>query len=250
MAVEFAYQTRQRHDCAVFWVSAFNTLRFESSYRAIAEALEIPESQNPEKDVLNLVKSNLDQYYSGKWLMVVDNVDSKNILWEKDPERSNKRLWDYLPQNRNGMILFTTRSRGIAVDVAPNAHYPLDKMEPHEAEEFLYGSLRHHPTLYSVDSVDEFLKLLTHLPLAIVQALAYIKRNSTPLNRYLALLQSTDRSLIELLKKDFQDANRANESHNAVVATWLISFQHIQQENHRAADYLSFLACIAPQNVP
>lgn len=40
------------------------------------------------------------------------------------------------------------------------------------------------------------------------------------------------------------------ESHNAVVATWLLSFQHIQQDNYLASEYLFFPACIAPQNIP
>ena len=250
VTIEFAHQIRQHHDCAVFWVSASDALRFEQSYRAIAVVLQIPEAENPEKDILSLVQQELNQYHRGKWLMVVDNIDQKDVLWSEDPERLGKRLWDFLPQNQKGMILFTTRSRQIAVGLAPNDHYQLLELESGEAEELLHKSLEYQPALYSNNEVKELLEALTYLPLAIIQALAYMKINNTSLKRYLELFWETDHSMIELLKKDFQDATRSNESQNAVVATWLISFRQIQQDHHCAAEYLSFLACITPQNVP
>ena len=250
VTIEFVHQARKRHSCAVFWVSAFDALRFEQSYRAVARVLQIPEANDPEKSILELVKQKLDQYHIGKWLMVVDNADEEDFLWNKGQAQSDKRLWDYLPQNSNGMILFTTRHRKIAIGLARNDHHLLDKMDSGEAEELLRKSLEHQPTLDSNDAVGELLELLSFLPLAIIQALAYMKANGTSVKRYLELLQKTDDSMFTLLKKDFPDTTRDGKSHNAVVATWLTSFQHIKQNNPLAAEYLSFSACIAPQNVP
>ena len=252
VAIEFAYQTRARSNCAVFWVSAFDALRFMQSYRAIAEALQIPEANHPEKDIMRLVQQKLSQYDRAKWLIIVDNVDRKSVLWDKDPDPnlSRNRLWDKLPRNENGMILFTTRSRGIAVDAAPHDYYLLDKLRFSEAEQFLQKSLHHQPALFSTDAAAEFLESLTYLPLAIVQALAYMKTNNTSIKRYLELLKKADHSMIELLKEDFLDSNRDVNSNNAVAATWLLSFEHIQKDDHNSAEYLFFLACIAPQNIP
>lgn len=183
VTTEFTYQARERHDCAVFWVSVFDRLRFEQSYRAIAELLQIPEAHDPEKNVLSLVQQKISQYDRGKWLMIVDNVDQTNVLWDKDLRLDGSciRLWDSLPRNENGMILFTTRSRRIAVQAAPNDYYPLEAMNSSEAEGLVHISLQNQPALYSIDAVGQFLESLTYLPLAIIQALAYVKTNNTSL---------------------------------------------------------------------
>jgi tetratricopeptide (TPR) repeat protein len=39
-------------------------------------------------------------------------------------------------------------------------------------------------------------------------------------------------------------------SQNAVATTWLISFEQVRRLDPLAADYLSFMACIVPKNIP
>ena len=119
-----------------------------------------------------------------------------------------------------------------------------------EAKILLRKSLESEKTLYSEDKADDFLEMLTYLPLAMSPAAAYMKKNRTPMERYMTLFQETPESAMEILEENFHDPNRARESRNAVAATWFISFQRIEQDDKLAADYLTFSACIAPQNVP
>ena len=56
--------------------------------------------------------------------------------------------------------------------------------------------------------------------------------------------------MVELLSQDFEDEWRYAESKNPVAVTWLISFHQIQTLNSLAADYLSFMSCIDPRDIP
>lgn len=60
-----------------------------------------------------------------KWLLIVDNADD----WETLFGRGNKGgMDDYLPQSGGGRILFTTRFRKVATNVAKNNIVDLSKM--------------------------------------------------------------------------------------------------------------------------
>ncbi|RDW59090.1 hypothetical protein BP5796_12014 [Coleophoma crateriformis] len=253
VAIEFAYQARDQNlTCAIFWVSSFTAERFQESYREIARALQIPSADDLEKDMLEPVRRKLTAEDRGKWLMIVDNVDDRNVLLHT--KINNHQLYDYLPRSRGGMVLFTTRNRQTAIDLAPNENFPIGEMKPDDAKDLVRKSLKlpHEQALYSEDAVDRFLTLLTYLPLAIIQALAYMKKNDRSVGEYIELFQETRQSKSELLQKDFNDPTRANESLNAVTTTWLISFERIKKDDKLgiAIKYLSFLACIVPQNIP
>ncbi|KAL4947624.1 putative kinesin light chain [Aspergillus filifer] len=73
-------------------------------------------------------------------------------------------------------------------------------------------------------------ELLTFLPLAISQAAAYINCND--------IEQESD--VIELLSEDFGDDGRYQDIQNPQV----------QRSNLLAAEYLSFMACINPRDIP
>lgn len=91
---------------------------------------------------------------------------------------------------------------------------------------------------------------LTHLPLAIGQAAAYINENGMALADFLALVDCQVQGIIDLLDEQFEDDARYSDSKNPVATTWLISFQQIQKRDPLAADYMSFIACIDHKDVP
>jgi tetratricopeptide (TPR) repeat protein len=94
------------------------------------------------------------------------------------------------------------------------------------------------------------LEQLSFLPLAISQAAAYINQTDISLTRYMALLGDQESSMIELLEEEFADDGRYAGIQNTVATMWLISFLQIQQVDEVASDYLSFMACINPQDIP
>lgn len=56
--------------------------------------------------------------------------------------------------------------------------------------------------------------------------------------------------MVDLLSDDFEDEGRYKEAGNPVTTTWLVSFEHIRRLDLLAAEYLSFMSCIDPKDVP
>jgi hypothetical protein len=65
---------------------------------------------------------------------------------------------------------------------------------------------------------------LTYLPLAIIQAAAYINENAISLADYLLLLAEQKAEVIDLLSEEFKDNGRYCLIKNLVATTWLILF--------------------------
>ncbi len=98
--------------------------------------------------------------------------------------------------------------------------------------------------------ITALLKELTCLPLAIVQAAAYINENGIAFADYLSLLTEQEEDVIDLLSEEFEDDGRYENTKNPVATTWLISFEQIRHRDALAANYLSFIACIDPKAIP
>ena len=67
---------------------------------------------------------------------------------------------------------------------------------------------------------------------------------------YLSLLADQEEEVIDLLSEEFEDDGRYHNVKNPVATTWLISFDQIRHRDPLAADYLSFIACIDPKDIP
>lgn len=123
-------------------------------------------------------------------------------------------------------------------------------MDPKTTKEILEKSLLEKDLLQDDCATTALLEGLSFLPLAISQAAAYINENGISLSGYLSLLGAQERSTIEILSEEFEDDGRYAEIQNPVATTWWISFMQIQQLDRSAADYLSFMACIDPREIP
>jgi hypothetical protein len=77
-----------------------------------------------------------------------------------------------------------------------------------------------------------------------------MNENSVSPEEYLSLLDTQKESLIDLLSENFEDEFRYRDTENPIAATWLVSFQQIQKSDPLAADYLSYIACIDPRDIP
>ena len=248
MALELAYMVKEHWpEYSIFWVPAVSAESFEQAYRDIATRCSI--TLNPkEEDPKDSVRRYLNGSLAGRWLLIVDNVDDEEILFEKPSDSGN--IIDYLPQMENGLILFTTRHREIAVSLARNKVIEVREMDQEEAQTFLKKSLTRNELLQDHTAVTDFLEKLAFLPLAIAQAVAYLNVMQISISEYLSLFQSTEQDIINLLSWEFHDDTRYKNSRNAVAATWLISFDRIRRSDIGAADLLSFMSCIEHKAIP
>jgi hypothetical protein len=193
----------------------------------------------------------LSQESSGQWLLVLDNADDIDVLYKRAySDNRSLALIDYLPSSCHGSIIFTTRTRKAAIKQAGSNIIKVYEMDQVEARKVLEKSLIQTHILKEDEATVKLLNLLTCLPLAVVQAAAFINANEISISSYIALYENGEDEVIELLSKDFEDQGRYKDTKNPIATTWLISFNQIRLQDQLAADYLSFMSCLVSQRIP
>ncbi|KAF1985833.1 hypothetical protein K402DRAFT_454822 [Aulographum hederae CBS 113979] len=249
LALALAYRIREESPgCSIFWIPAMSRDGLEQAFADIVRGLRIPGWDAKGADSKALLQHHLSRESAGRWLLIVDNADDIKMWLEKDGQQ--KRLIDQLPGSEKGCTLFTTRDRKAAVTLAHQAIITVDNPDEQTAMQMLHGYLVIKKLMENTKTATKLLGALAFLPLAIVQAAAYINVNTVDLATYLELLEVQEEEVIELLSDDFEDEHRYPGTKNPIAATWLISFEQIRSHNPLAADYLSFIACVEPKNVP
>ncbi|KAK5069395.1 hypothetical protein LTR51_008645 [Lithohypha guttulata] len=265
LVLELLYRAKEKHrDCSIIWIPATNTESLHQGYLAVAQQLDIPGCEDEKADVKKLVQDRLSKEDAGPWLLVFDNADDVDmwtattpILERKDmellvrkPSGGSHRLIDYLPKNKRGCIIFTTRDRKAAVKLAQQNIITVPEMSEKAATELLQKCLASPNLVDNPQDTTALLESLTYLPLAITQAAAYINENGVTLSDYLLLLGEKEEGTIELLSEEFEDYGRYRDVKNPVATTWLISFEQIWRSDPLAAEYLSLIACVNPRDIP
>jgi tetratricopeptide (TPR) repeat protein len=252
VVLELAYRTRERYpECSIFWLPATNAESLQQAYLEAGRLLELSGLEEERVDVKKLVQRYLSQESAGRWLLIFDNADDIDIWTNKvGNENGFSALKEYLPRSSQGRIVFTTRSRKIAVKLAQQNVVSVSEMDEDMGRRLLIRSLINPDLVTNDRDTRELLRQLTSLPLAIVQAAAYINENEITFSNYLSLLKGQEQDVIDLLSEDFEDEGRYQEVKNPIATTWLISFEQIQRLDPLAAEYLSFMCCIDPRDIP
>jgi tetratricopeptide (TPR) repeat protein len=248
ISLEFAYRKRESNtDCSVFWIPATSQSAFEQVYSQIGHMLKITGIDAKGADVKQLVKDRMSEKDMGPWLLIVDNADDIDMVFRQDHNESGTRaLMDYLPFSLQGSILFTTRNRKAAVKQAANNTIHLEIMDTNDAKKLLESSISRQQSLGDINATEQLLDLLGCLPLAIIQAAAYINENDTTISEYTDL----ETEVMKILSEDFEDQGRYRATKNSIATTWLISLHQIKHKSPLAIELLSFMACLAHQNIP
>ena len=111
-------------------------------------------------------------------------------------------IYRYLPQNDDGLVLFTTRSRDVAIRLGGEI-VDLVEMNEEEAKGLLQNSLSRKDLPSDSPGVKSLLQELTYLPLAITQAAAYLDRNRVPIAKYVDMLRGTEHDTVGLMTREF-----------------------------------------------
>ncbi|KAJ7720422.1 hypothetical protein B0H16DRAFT_389270 [Mycena metata] len=155
-----------------------------------------------------------------EWLIFFDNADDPSI-----------NLNDYIPQCNRGNIIITSRNPGMCVYAGSNSL--VSDMEEEDAVTLLLKSALQKATNRTEEIAAEIVKSLHYLPLAIVQAGAFISK-SRNLDGYLALYTKNQSQLL---------SEKPTQSHDryawTVYTTWQMSFERLTS---RAAMFLHHCA--------
>ena len=245
----------------VFWVHASNAARFEQSFQDIANTLKLAGRKSPEADIFQLVHDWLRDNRKGGWVLILDNVDDASFLVEtrgtySDGQLNNKGsgpprpLVTYLPQCLNGSIVITSRSNSAALKLIEQRDIiPVEPMGTVDALALLERKLGWHD---EGNDAAELVAALEFMPLAIVQAAAYITQRIPrySVREYLQDFRKSDPKRVRLLQCEAGQLRRDWEANNSILITWQISFNYIQKIRPSAAKLLSLMSFFDRQGIP
>ncbi|KAF9730175.1 hypothetical protein PMIN04_012728 [Paraphaeosphaeria minitans] len=254
LAIEHAYRTRERSpETWVLWVYASNAARYEQSFRDIADRVKIAGRQDPQANIFKLVHDWLREC-KRRWLLVLDNVDDARCLIDRpaaEPMTGSRPLREYLPHCERGSILVTTRNREAALELVDDRNdvITVGPMDKPSALRLLEKKLK---TLSDSSEITKLVAILEYMPLAIVQAAAYISNHLPQYSvaKYLDDYKRSERKRTSLLNFDKGKLRRDWEAKNSIIVTWQMSFEHIRQTRPSAAELLALISFFDRQGIP
>ena len=262
LAIEYGWRIWHKSDPKpwVFWVHAENLNRLEQSYRDLADRARIYGRKEPGKNIYKLVHDWMRDEANGKWLLIVDNADDTRLVSEatSGAQRASKTDTTFdallpladLPQSLNGSILITSRSKAVAPKlVEQDDVIEVGIMTESDALTLFLKKLSRE---VEHESSAELVEALEYMPLAIVQAAAYISKRAprTTVQQYLENFKKNDRNKNSLLNCEGGNLRRDSAAKNSVIVTWQISFEHVQQIRGSAAELLSLMSFFDRQGIP
>lgn len=273
IALEFAYHTRQQSpETWVFWIHASSAIRYEQGFRKLADRARIRGRQDPQNNIFRLVYNWLDSENSGKWLIVLDNVDDVDFLVdtpshdqaEETGGASNhattganlpdEPLISYIPPCSRGSILITARNKTVALRLVDAFDIvPVDPMNQEDAILLVHQKLADLQNQSDVaTNAGELAAALEYMPLAIVQATSYIRQRAPrcSLQSYLEQLQESDETKEGLLVYEREELRLDNMFSHSTILTWQISFNHLHKTAPLAAGLLSLMSFCDRQEIP
>ncbi|RKK08012.1 hypothetical protein BFJ68_g3461 [Fusarium oxysporum] len=250
IALQLAHLVRKedKGECnySVIWIPALSMASFEQACTKMISKFGIEQTngENPKETFKRFLSSET----AGKWFLIIDNADNNDTLY--GTAEAPGGIDEFIPDCEHGYILYTTRSREVAVSVAQNNVVKLSEMDDEDAKALLQSSLIDKAQMQDTALIEKLLHKLAYLPLAITQASAYMKANEISVNEYLRLLQNTEQDMVELLSCGFRDSTHYDPSQGAIATTWIVSFKQIRAIHEDAATILSTMAYLEPKAIP
>lgn len=234
-AAEYAY--RYSDDYAyVFWVRAASREALFADFVTIAELLDLPEKDGQDQyQIVTAVKEWLAS--NEGWLLILDNAD--------DLPQTQR----FLPTRRQGHILLTTRAQAFGTIAAP---VEVEKLDLQAGILLLLRWTKHLDEDAPLDQVqgadrevaERLVREMDGLPLALVQAAAYVEETGCTLGDYLDLYATHRKDLLARRSRYLLDYPET------VATTWSISFEQVKQQSPVAAEVLHLCAFLAPDAIP
>jgi hypothetical protein len=155
-------------------VYASNAARYEQSFRKIADAVKLAGRQDPQANVFKLVHDWLREC-KHRWLLVLDNADDAQFLLDRPLTTStaSEPLREYIPHCERGSVLVTTRNMEAALELVDSRDIVItvEPMNKLSAITLLEKKLK---APGDSTEIAKLVAVLEYMPLAIVQAAAYI----------------------------------------------------------------------------
>ncbi|KAL4870668.1 hypothetical protein BDV12DRAFT_195147 [Aspergillus spectabilis] len=249
IAIEFAHKIWAEARASVFWVSASSMDRFREGYNAIFDEYIQPGS-DANCDKLPCVKDWLEKR-SNDWILIIDNADETSLFEPTKQAKGSPSILEFLPGSQHGVILVTARNRAAGVKFtkgAANALIEVKPMTTEESKRLIKNNIADY--VLEESEMDGLSELLGHLPLAIVQAAAFMQENSMSVGEYIKLYNDSEETSMDLLCEPFETPGRDTGVPNAVATTFIVSINQIKERDPKAIEVLNLIAFLDRNDVP
>ncbi|WP_342228310.1 NB-ARC domain-containing protein [Rickettsiella endosymbiont of Rhagonycha lignosa] len=241
LALRYAELYARDYDYNVLWISAETKENLAYSFQKLANKLQliITDSYGSKKDLEEIVDAVYEYFSDRKSLFIFDNVENY------------RAITNYLPKTMLGnkpTLLITSRYYNWE-NVA--SVLSLGVFTEQETEELIKKSLDLSDNTEN-EKIKELNKLLQGLPLALQQALAFIKlKQNTDANFSLEDYIKLYKEKCQLLL-NFDFSNYSNDLYlQTVYTTWLITLEKIRSHavGEDAIEALYIMAYLDPDNI-
>ena len=245
IALEYVYQYEGRRP--VFWVHGSSLEKFSEEFKSIGTSQAAIDGEGTE--ALISVKRWFEGPNSGEWILVVDNADN-----ERDFDSNSSPIARYIPRAGRGTLIITTRSKQVPSRLGCNGENAIEvqRMDEGEARELFLSRNATMSQPGDPMAVEEIIRSLHYLPLALVGAATYMTETCIAPSEYLSMLKSED-AREKLLSQDFNDIYREGPTGVAesILSTFFITFEQITKEYYHAANILRLITFMKDhQNIP
>ena len=165
----------RKQNAYIFWISATTVEKLNQGFSKMLHLIQHPDRSHPDQSVrLMAARRWLEDVDWGNWLMVLDNVHSETIAF----------LREHLPRkNGRGSLLFTTRAKDVATALASAGGQRHNVVEvPFLDVQDSVRLFRRHFDDGEMEApmveLEEMMKALGGLPLAISHAAAYMNKSA------------------------------------------------------------------------
>jgi tetratricopeptide (TPR) repeat protein/transcriptional regulator with XRE-family HTH domain len=234
-AAEYAFRYGDDYT-HVFWIRAATHETLAADFVRLAQLLDFPEKDEQNQSrIVAAVKRWLAAHDS--WLLIMDNADDLRLAQE------------FLPTSHKGYVLFTTRAQATGVSAAS---IEVEQLTLQEGVSLLLRWTK----LLDLDAplaraqaadrtaAERIVREMDGLPLALVQAAAYVEETGCSLEDYLRLYATHRKELLARHSRLMLDYPET------VATTWSLSFQRVEHQSPAAADVLRLCAFLAPDAIP
>ncbi|PWW80876.1 TPR-like protein, partial [Tuber magnatum] len=210
IALEYVYRCSSEEHCDVFWVQGSGILKFAAGFRAIAQHVRIPlvSVEEDEEGFLRRVRTWLEGPDSSDWILVIDNAGN-----DADFIGNTSPIAKFVPQGRKGTVIFTTRSKQVAIRQGCKI-INVGKMKLEEALELFS---KRFDSWHSLEEEEK---------------------------------GANDKRARELLLERFSDIQREVDMTESILGTYFITFDRIAEQMPLAANLLGLIAFFDRQNIP
>lgn len=234
-AAEYAFRYGDEY-AHVFWMRAATRDTLAADFVRLAQLLDLPEKDEQDQPRMVAAVKRWLAVHEG-WLLILDNADDLRLAQE------------FLPTSHKGYVLFTTHAQAAG---AIAASIEVAQLTPREGSLLLLRWTK----LLDLDApldqaqaadrtaAERIAREMDGLPLALVQAGAYVEETGCSLADYLRLYATHRKELLARHSRFLIDYPET------VATTWSLSFLRVEQQSPAAADVLRLCAFLAPDAIP